>query len=155
VLKKMKILSDNKIGNLALILGLSLCVVLMLSSFITRIITPPVETELDLDTQPTNEIEQVIQVNVLNACGKAGLARNIQNFLMERGYDVVSIGNYDQELDNSIVIDRLGDMSSANKVAYALGVDETSITSGIDSTMFVRATVIVGKDYLQLKPFNY
>ncbi|MGI6370402.1 MAG: LytR C-terminal domain-containing protein [Ignavibacteria bacterium] len=151
----MKILSDNKIGNLALILGLSLCVVLMLSSFITRIITPPVETELDLDTQPTNEIEQVIQVNVLNACGKAGLARNIQNFLMERGYDVVSIGNYDQELDNSIVIDRLGDMSSANKVAYALGVDETSITSGIDSTMFVRATVIVGKDYLQLKPFNY
>ncbi len=151
----MKILSDNKIGNLALILGLSLCVVLMLSSFITRIITPPVETELDLDTQPTNEIEQVIQVNVLNACGKTGLARNIQNFLMERGYDVVSIGNYDQELDNSIVIDRLGDMSSANKVAYALGVDETSITSGIDSTMFVRATVIVGKDYLQLKPFNY
>ena len=151
----MKILSDNKIGNLALILGLSLCVVLMLSSFITRIITPPVETELDLDTQPTNEIEQVIQVNVLNACGKAGLARNIQNFLMERGYDVVSIGNYDQELDNSIVIDRLGDISSANKVAYALGVDETSITSGIDSTMFVRATVIVGKDYLQLKPFNY
>lgn len=151
----MKILSDNKIGNLALILGLSLCVVLMLSSFITRIITPPVETELDVNTQPTNEIEQVIQVNVLNACGKAGLARNIQNFLMERGYDVVSIGNYDQELDNSIVIDRLGDMSSANKVAYALGVDETSITSGIDSTMFVRATVIVGKDYLQLKPFNY
>lgn len=151
----MKILSNNKIGNIALIIGLALCVVLMLSSFITRIVTPPVESELDANTQPTNEVEQAIQVNVLNACGKNGLAKEVQNFLMERGYDVVSIGNYDEKLENSMIVDRLGDISSANKVAYALGVNDSAITCSIDSAMFVRATVIVGKDYLDLKPFKF
>ncbi len=150
----MKLLTNNKLGNIALIIGLSFCVVLMLSSFVTRIISPPIDNELDTSIDPTNEVEQIIQVDVLNACGKTGLASQIQKFLTERGYDVVSIGNYSQSLDNSIVIDRLGDITSSKKVAYALGINDSLVSQGVDSTMFVRATIIVGKDYLSLKPFN-
>jgi len=150
----MKLLTNNKLGNIAIIIGLSLCVILMLSSFVTRIIAPPVDNELDTSIDPTNEIEQVIQVNVLNACGKTGLAGQVQKFLIERGYDVVSIGNYPQELENSIVVDRLGDINSSKKVAYALGINDSLVSPGIDSTMFIRATIIVGKDYFTLKPFS-
>ena len=150
----MKILSNNKIGNICLIISLALCVVLMFSSFVMRLANPPIENRLDESIEPTNETEEIIQVNVFNACGKNGLASEMQHFLMERGYDVVSIDNYDTELESSVIIDRLGDITSANKVAYALGMQKTQIRSNIDSAQLVRSTIIIGKDYFTLKPFN-
>ena len=150
----MKILTNNKFGNICLILSLALCVVLMLSSFILRLSNPPVDNTLDESIEPTNETEEIIQVNVLNACGKNGLASEVQQFLIERGYDVVSIGNYDSNLENSVIIDRLGDINSTNKVAYALGMQETQVRSEIDSSQLVRSTIIIGKDYFTLKPFS-
>ncbi|MPM91514.1 hypothetical protein SDC9_138645 [bioreactor metagenome] len=149
----MKILSDNKIANYSLIVSLGLLVVLMLSSFIIRLSSPPVSAELATETPKTNEAEQIIQVNILNACGKTGLANDVKNFLLQRGFDVVEIGNYDTPLDKSVIIDRLGDTTSSNKVAYAMGINENFITSEIDSTLYVRSTIIVGKDYFTLKPF--
>ena len=150
----MKILSNSKIANYSLISALGLVVVLMLSSFLVRIVTPPISSQLGEKIEKTNETEKVIQVNVLNACGKTGLASEVKNYLLERGFDVVEIGNYDAALDRSIVVDRVGDSNSSNQVAYALGIDDSYVTTEIDSTLFVRSTVIIGKDYFSLKPFN-
>lgn len=150
----MKILSNSKIANYCLISAFSLVVVLMLSSFLIRIVTPPISAELSAKIEKANEMEQIIQVNVLNACGKTGLANDVKNYLLKRGFDVVEIGNYDVSLDISIVVDRVGDLKSSNQVAYALGIDNSYVTTEIDSTLFVRSTVIIGRDYFSLKPFN-
>jgi hypothetical protein len=150
----MKILTNNKIANYSLIVGLGLIVIVMLSSFIFRLTSEPVSAQLSEDTEKMNEIEQVIQVNVLNACGKSGLANDVKNYLLERGFDVVEIGNYDIPLDNSVVIDRLGDSTSSYSVANALGVTKSFVTSEIDSTLYVRSTIIIGKDYYTLRPFS-
>ena len=52
------------------------------------------------------------------------------------------------------MIDRIGDPVSARKVAYALGIREERIETDIDSTLYLRATVIIGDDYRSLRPFE-
>jgi hypothetical protein len=125
----------------------------MLSSFIIRITTPPISAAVD-SANRISELEQFIQVNVLNACGKTGLAAEVKNYLLKRGFDVVEIGNYGVPLENSIVIDRVGDVNSSLKVAYAMGIKDSFVTTEIDSALYVRATIIVGKDYFTLRPFS-
>ena len=149
----MKILSNNKTANYTFISALGILVILMLSSFVVRFFNPPTSSELSADIQKTNEIEYAIQVNVLNACGKDGLAKQVKEYLVQRGYDVVEIANYHKSIDNSMVIDRVGDLSSNSKVAYAVGIDQSFITTDIDSSQFVRSTIVIGKDYFTLKPF--
>ena len=149
----MKILSNNKTANLTFISALGILVILMISSFVVRLFNPPVSAELENNIQKTNEIEYSIQVNVLNACGKDGLAKCVKEFLIQRGFDVVEIANYHENIDNSMIIDRVGDYSSNSKVAYAVGIDQSCITTDIDSSQFVRSTIVIGKDYFTLKPF--
>ena len=149
----MRILAENKIANYTFIIALGILVVLMASSFIMRAFNPPVSSELADDIQKTNEIESAIQVNVFNACGKDGLAKQVKDYLVQRGFDVVEIANYPETIDNSIVIDRIGDTSTNNKVAYAMGIEKDCITIDIDESQFVRSTIVIGKDYFTLKPF--
>jgi hypothetical protein len=97
---------------------------------------------------------EVIQLNVLNACGERGIAGEIKKYLHARGFDVVEIGNFNVEADKSYIIDRVGDKSSASKVAFSLGIDDSLIVKKIDSSLFVRCSVILGKDFRQLKPYR-
>jgi len=150
----MKIISNNKTANILLLVSFSLIVIVMLSSFINRvIISPPVQAEIDNGAN-TSQNDVVIQVNVLNACGETGLAAKVMEFLRLRGFDVVEIGNYPKKEEKSFVLDRLGDVRSARKVAYAIGVPDSLVVSALDSTLFVRSTVVIGKDFPLLKPFN-
>ena len=150
----MKILSNNKTANILLLVSFGLIVIVMLSSFINRvIISPPVQAEIDNGAN-TSQNDVVIQVNVLNACGETGLAAKVMEFLRLRGFDVVEIGNYPKKEEKSFVLDRLGDVRSARKVAYAIGVPDSLVVSALDSTLFVRSTVVIGKDFPLLKPFN-
>ena len=149
----MKILTNNKITNYLFITSLGLVVILMLSSLVIRFTSPPVLSELDDNVNKINEMETRIQVNVLNACGKSGLANAIKTYLVERGFDVVEIGNFSDTLNKSMIVDRVGDIKSSQQVAYALGIPEVYVTTEIDSSLFVRSTIIVGKDYFELKPF--
>ena len=140
--------------NYVAITFLSVMVFLMLSSFISRmVIEPPIDNELDPNIVKSNA-QEVIQVNVLNACGENGLAGKVRNYLRSRGYDVVEIGNYEPSLTKSIVIDRVGDPKSSLKVAYALGISDSLVYSEVDSNMFLRASVVIGKDFVDLKPFK-
>jgi hypothetical protein len=53
-----------------------------------------------------------------------------------------------------MIIDRVGDFASAKKVAKALGIADSLVTTKIDSTLFVRTTIVLGQDYPKLLPFN-
>ncbi len=144
-------------GNLlrySIISVLSVLIILMLSSFVFRmIISPRVDSSLE-DYVVPRTVEEVIQVNVLNGCGKSGLAAKARNFLRSRGFDVVEIGNARKEYDKSLVIDRVGDELSSKKVAYAIGVEDSLVTSKIDSSLYLRSTIIIGMDFASLKPYK-
>lgn len=150
----MKIVSNNKTANILMLVAFGLIVIVMLSSFINRvIIAPPVDSQVE-EGANSSENDIVIQVNVLNACGETGLAAKVMEFLRLRGFDVVEIGNYPKKEEKSFVLDRLGDLRSARKVAYAMGIPDSLVVSAVDSTLFVRSTIVVGKDFPLLKPFN-
>jgi maleate cis-trans isomerase len=140
--------------NYVMIGFLTVLVTVMATSFVLRVaVAPPVSATIDNSIAKSNA-QEVIQVNILNACGTKGLASKAKDYLRARGFDVVEIGNSEEMTNNSQIIDRLGDIKSAKQVAYALGIRDTMITSVIDSNMFLRATIIIGSDYQDLKPFR-
>jgi hypothetical protein len=143
----------TKIFNYSLIIFLSLAVGMMLTSFLVRVVfNPPVDAKVKESDKIT--MQEVIQVNVLNACGTSGLASKAKEFLRARGFDVVEIGNSEKRYEKTVIVDRLGDSVSVKKVARAFGVSDSLIIRQIDSSMFLRATILIGKDFSTLKPFN-
>ncbi len=142
---------SNIVLNSLLISCIVITLLLSLSLYSRVVLFKPVDTEIE-DAKHTKQ--EVIQVAIINACGEKGIAAKAQKFMRSLGYDVVETGNSNEKLASSIVIDRLGDKKSAFKVAYALGINENQISKHIDSTLFLRATIIIGKDYKTLKPFN-
>lgn len=149
-----KLMSSSIIFS-SVVMGLmSIIVIAMLSSFISRVfISPPVDPTLDADIQ-RNTAQEVIQVSVLNAAGAQGIATKAKNYLRSRGFDVVEIGNFDKTVSKSCIIDCVGDLRSAMKVAYALGINDSLVVTKVDSNLFLRSSIILGMDYQELKPFN-
>lgn len=90
--------------------------------------------------------EDRVRVEVLNAAGRAGLAREATRVLRDSGFDVVFYGNADSfGLDSSSVAARLGDVAAAASVAQALGIE--AVVDEPDSTRVLDVSVILGMDW--------
>jgi hypothetical protein len=51
-----------------------------------------------------------------------------------------------------MVVDRVGNMQNAERVAYALGVKKENILQQMNPDYYVDVSVVIGKDYHALKP---
>lgn len=130
----------------AFILSLVLVSVFFSISFLKRIQKPPIES--------INDQKKPIEIQILNGCGIAGLASECQNYLRDLGYNVVSQGNAeDFYFESTLIIDRIGKIRNAEKVAYALSVPYDNVIQQINDYLFLDVTIIIGKDYKSLKPF--
>ncbi|RPI73208.1 MAG: LytR family transcriptional regulator [Ignavibacteriales bacterium] len=108
------------------------------------------EDETDLNKTP-----KIIQLEVLNGCGITGIAEKFTNYLRKENFDVVQVGNYSSyDINNTLVVDRTGNKTNAAKVAEAIGVDSKNIIQQINNDYFLDVSVIIGKDFNRLKPFN-
>ncbi|MEQ1856534.1 MAG: LytR C-terminal domain-containing protein [Longimicrobiales bacterium] len=88
-----------------------------------------------------------VRVEVLNAGGVAGLAREVSNLLRDDGFDVVQYGNAGMfDRDSTVVIDRVGRDELAEGVANALGI--RNVLSEPDPNLFVDVTVLLGRDWV-------
>ena len=89
-----------------------------------------------------------VRVEVLNAGGVAGLARDVRDLLRDDGFDVVQFGNADSfDRDSTVVIDRVGNDDMAEGVANALGI--RNVLSEPDPNLFVDVTVLLGRDWAE------
>ena len=112
-----------------------------------NIIAPPVVTE-----RPGSHPGQVIQIDVLNGCGIGNAAQTVTTFLRSRGYDVVEMKNYKTfDVHESLVVDRTGSRTTAEQVAYALGIKKENIVQQLNQDYYVDVSVVVGKDFASLK----
>ena len=92
-----------------------------------------------------------MQIEVLNGCGVDGVADMFTDSLRKKNIDVVNTGNYrSYNIDNSIVIDRTGDIINAEYVAEVIGVDNKQVIQQKNKNYFLDITLIIGKDYKQL-----
>ncbi|MBI1933717.1 MAG: LytR C-terminal domain-containing protein [Ignavibacteriales bacterium] len=98
---------------------------------------------------------EIIQLDVLNGCGVSGVADRYTDFLRARGFDVVEIGNYvSYDVDETFVIDRIGNKANAVKVANALGIENVKVIQQLNENYFLDVSLVIGKDYYKLKPIT-
>ena len=103
--------------------------------------------------QVTNQPNLSIQINIMNATGENRIGARFRDFLKQKGFDVVDMGNYKTEVEKTMVLDLCGDINKAKRVADALGVSQRNVVQQLDKTKFIDATVLIGKDYTELKPY--
>ncbi len=147
----LKTSTSNLFLNIIIIL-FGLIVVFMSYSLISKIDDSKTKKEKLL---AENKAADIIQVQVLNGCGKSGVADKFTSFLRKNNFDVVEMGNYISfDIDNTMVIDRSGNKANAEKVAASIGVDKKSVTQQLNKEYFLDVTIVIGKDFNQLNPFK-
>ncbi|MFN8361203.1 MAG: LytR C-terminal domain-containing protein [Candidatus Kapaibacterium sp.] len=137
----------------SLILLLCTVAVMILSGLFRFVFSRPVSAEIP-EGKGRTAAEKIIQINILNGAGENKIARKAMDYFRARGFDVVEVNNFRTVVERSYVIDRLGDTTSAREVAFALGVPDSLIQSDIDSSLYLRCSVVLGKNYTTLKPFK-
>jgi hypothetical protein len=74
------------------------------------------------------------------------------NYLRSSGFDVVEMKNYKTfTVPRTLVVDRVGDLVSARRVAASLGVSDQNVIQQINHDYFVDVSVIIGADYASLR----
>jgi len=96
-----------------------------------------------------------IQINVLNGCGIAGVGNTMTTFCRQAGYDVVEMGNYKSfDVVESMVIDRSGKLDDARRLAKLLGIAQNNVIQQFSNDHLVSASIVIGKDYKNLIPWQ-
>lgn len=104
--------------------------------------------------------EKMIKIEVLNGCGVSGIAKIFESYLRQEGFDVVNTENYrilgkiNWNLQNSKVIEQIGNIDNANSVAQSLGIDEKFVSSVKNQSPICDVTVVIGKDFKEIKGFK-
>jgi hypothetical protein len=148
--------SKNLFLNTAIIL-LGIIIVYMLYSIITKILLKKSEDEYTGSQRPAADI---VQMEVLNGCGIDGVAQKFTDYLRKDNFDVVNVSNYIlnnimvNDISHTLVIDRIGNKANAVKVADELGIKNEYIIEQINNNYFLDVTLIIGRDFNQLKPFK-
>ncbi len=133
---------------------LGIFVIFLLGSFISRIFFHK-DADMQIESVINREkSKEVIQLNILNSTKTSGIADKARTYLRNLGFDVVEIGNYTENKRISILIDRVGDRQSALLTAKAMGIGDSLVYTKIDSSLFLKCTIILGEDYKNLNAFR-
>ncbi len=108
-------------------------------------LTPPERERVTGHAYPVPAPDRRITVEVLNASGRAGLARGATRLLRRRGLDVVFFGNADDAADSTRILVRRGDPGTGRDVRDALGMGRVTIVP--DTLRRVDVSVILGRDF--------
>lgn len=137
--------------NMALVLG-AVGVGLLLYGFVTRTITPrttPVRAEAAGDSTGAR-----IQVEVLNASGRDGLAAAATVHLRRRGFDVLGTGTAPLQDTSSVQVQQ-GTLLDGRHVAGALALSARAVAAESTSHDYdPDVTVRLGRDYPARAPFR-
>ncbi len=138
--------------NVSLVV-LGLAALILIYALAARFLFP--RTDPIRDANPAGLVGAYIQVEVRNGCGVSGLAGRATKYLRRHGFDVVEVGDHTSfDEPYSYVVDRVGNLEAARKVALALGIPETRVRQEIRPEYYLDASVVIGKDYATLKPFR-
>jgi hypothetical protein len=112
----------------------------------------------DKDTMPKQAAvisPKKLKVEVYNGCGVSGVAKKLTDFLRQRNIDVVYFGNYEKmDLSETLLIDRTDySLANARIIGKLIGMDDRMFPQ-ISPQRQVDVTIIIGKNYSQLKAFE-
>jgi hypothetical protein len=125
-------------------------ILLMLLSFIFRIAAPQ-----QLQSKATNTIEvvnlnQPLKISIVNACGVDGIAKKLKGIINSNKYTILKVGNLNSFAEKSYIKCNSID-SNILELAAEIGIDESMIKSAQNYSSDNIITVVIGKDFSQLK----
>ncbi|MCY4159563.1 MAG: LytR C-terminal domain-containing protein [Bacteroidetes bacterium] len=101
------------------------------------------------------DASDVYQVEVRNGVGVQGVAEQMRSYLRSKGYDVVAVGNHVSfDVEQTIIVDRIGRHEIAEQVAASLGLPPERIQQDVRTEFHLDVSVILGKDYGIIPPFS-
>ncbi len=109
---------------------------------------------------PRSPLQRQIQLEILNGCGKKGIADKLARLLRKKNYDVVNKGNFlrngktDWNVAETRIIDQIGQVDNARELADAMGVLYSNVESYENPSPIADITIIIGKDFKTLPIFN-
>ncbi|MCK4649397.1 LCP family protein [bacterium] len=90
----------------------------------------------------------IIRVEVLNGCGRAGIAFQVAQDLRKEGLDVVNISNARNfKYRKTLILNRSGKKGLAKKISEVIGCGQPQ--DRIEKKPLVDVTIIIGRDYLR------
>ncbi len=100
-------------------------------------------------------LSMIPRVGVLNGCGERGIALQMADYLRKHKIDVVEVGNHNSfDVEESIVVDRVGDLDAARYVAAVLGIPLSNVIQQVNPEILLDVSIVVGKDYHELKAYG-
>jgi len=148
---------DTKTSAKNLFLNISIAVLLIIIFYLIYSIVIKVIMPAENQTSDDKKIvaAPIVQLEVLNGCGVPGIGDNFTSYLRFNNFDVVNLGNYvSSDVIKTLVIDRRGNLENAKKVAEALGIKKENVIQQINNDYFLDVTLVLGKDFNQLKPYR-
>lgn len=110
----------------------------------------------NVKSQKAKITQRKIKIEVLNGCGVNGIAAELREYLIDRKFDVIDFKNYERfDIPETLVIDRkYMDKRYARKIADAIGVKKKQIFPQISPQRKLDVSVIIGRNYKDLKAFK-
>lgn len=149
----------NYLLNIFIIILVALCIYLSFS-FISKNFFHKEYISKDtisaVENPVTNQPNLTIQIDVRNGSGDNGIAIVFMDYLRKKGFDVVDAGNYSSsDINRTLILYRNENKkTAAQKVAQILGANEKYIIPQINSSLYLDVTVVIGRDYSELKPYT-
>ena len=155
--KKTSNSTDLKSSTVNLFLNIAIFVLASVIIYMLYSIFIKVSNNIHPSNYQNNEqtTSNIIQIEILNGCGVVGISDRFTDYLRSNSYDVVKTGNYFSfNVDESLVIDRIGNMVNAYKVAKSLGIKNENVIQQLNKEYFLDVSVVIGRDYFNLTPFK-
>ncbi|MFH1194593.1 MAG: LytR C-terminal domain-containing protein [bacterium] len=109
----------------------------------------------ELENVNNDVASEIIQAEIQNGCGVSGVADRFTDYLRKNDIDIVGSGNYISfDIDETMIIDRIGNKANAEKIAGILGVNKKNVIQQLNDDYFLDVSVIIGKDYFKLNPLK-
>jgi len=140
-----------------LLIGANLIFILSIifQSFSTKGTAGSMITSSDEIVRP-EQPQKILKVKVRNGCGVPGVAKKLTDYLRQRNIDVVDFDNFERyDVSETLVLDRRDyDLVNAKFIGRIIGVEENKVIPYINSDLQLDVTIIIGKNYSQLKAFR-
>jgi hypothetical protein len=112
-------------------------------------------SSVDTTKEKSTPSGPIIMVDIQNGTGDNRIAVIFRDYLKQKGFDVVNMGNYKtSDVDMTQVIDKAGDMNKARSVAETLGISGRNVYQQINKSEFLDVSIVIGMDFNEMKPFT-
>jgi hypothetical protein len=144
-----KSLSDQKVK---IFVGVFLLIILVTAYILAHRSFSKRKPQIELQSVSTLH---PIEVEVLDGTGRMKTAQQATNVIRGFGYDVVEMKRGAEGIvERSYIIDRSGNLDAARKMAEKLGIPPDKVFQKIDKSLYLDITVMVGKDFSNLRVFK-